>query len=63
MRDVFELERTTKIPATSYILSYPHILSYFADRGLSMSLISSEAHISFMGGCQRFSIFTLSRQT
>jgi len=33
MRDVFELERTTNIPATSYILSYPHILSYFADRG------------------------------
>ncbi|HKN69507.1 MAG TPA: hypothetical protein VJX30_00495 [Terriglobales bacterium] len=33
MHDVFELERTTNIPATSYILSYPHILSYFADRG------------------------------
>jgi hypothetical protein len=32
MRDVFELERTTNIRATSYILSYPHILSYFADR-------------------------------
>jgi hypothetical protein len=33
MRDVFELERKTSIPATSYTLSYPHILSYFADRG------------------------------
>jgi hypothetical protein len=33
MHDVFELERTTNIPATSYILSYPHILSYFAGRG------------------------------
>jgi hypothetical protein len=32
MRDVFELERTTNIRATSYILSYPHILSYFANR-------------------------------
>jgi hypothetical protein len=33
MRDVFELERTTNIPAASYILSYPHILSYFAGCG------------------------------
>ena len=33
MRDVFELERTTSIPANnSYILSYPHILSYFSGR-------------------------------
>jgi hypothetical protein len=30
MRDVFELEPTTAIPATSYILSYPYMLSYFA---------------------------------
>jgi len=30
MRDVFELERTTNIPTTSYILSYPYMLSYFA---------------------------------
>jgi hypothetical protein len=34
MRDVFELQRKTNIPvASSYILSYPHILSYFASRG------------------------------
>jgi hypothetical protein len=61
MRDVFELERTTNIPATSYILSYPHILSYFADRAaLSMSPTSSEAHTLSMDGCQPLSIFILS---
>jgi hypothetical protein len=33
MRDVFELEPDTEIcRSNSYILSYPHILSYFAER-------------------------------
>lgn len=35
MRDVFELEPTTQIlTGNSYLLSYPHLLSYFASRDI-----------------------------
>lgn len=34
MRDIFLLERTTEIlPDDSYVVSYPHLLAYFASRG------------------------------
>jgi hypothetical protein len=33
MRDVFDLEPTTRVPReSSYVLSYPHILAYFQSR-------------------------------
>src|SRR5579863_6374857 len=48
MRDVFELEQTTNIPTSSYILSYPHILSYFAGRGpLNVADFVRGAHLVY----------------
>jgi len=49
MRDVFELQRTTNIPTTnSYVLSYPHILSYFTDRGpLNVADLVRGAHLVY----------------
>lgn len=48
MRDVFELERTTNIPAGSYILSYPYILSYFESHDpLSVADFVRGAHIVY----------------
>lgn len=34
MKDVFELEPITTVPRNSYVISYPHICSYFEDRDI-----------------------------
>ena len=47
MKDIFELEPNTRIQQTSYILSYPHLLSYFSKDLFDAADVVRGAHMVY----------------